>query len=145
MIDSDQRRLHYGWHIVWSGTLGIFACLGLGRFALGMLLPAMGEVLNLSYFEHEFEGTFKTAVEIREEITARNWEKVVAFQTRNPMHLAHEELCRMAKDRLGADGIVIHMLLGKLKAGDIPADVRDACIRKMVDLYFPENLHSLPD
>ena len=42
-------------------------------------------------------------------------------------------------ERLGADGIVIHMLLGKLKKGDIPAPVRDACIRKMVDLYFPEN------
>jgi MFS family permease len=42
-------RLHYGWHIVWSSTLGIFACLGLGRFALGMLLPAMGESLGLDY------------------------------------------------------------------------------------------------
>ncbi|MDX1482245.1 MAG: sulfate adenylyltransferase, partial [Woeseiaceae bacterium] len=67
------------------------------------------------------------------------WSKVVAFQTRNPMHLAHEELCRMAMERLGADGIVIHMLLGKLKKGDIPADVRDACIRKMVEVYFPAN------
>ncbi len=97
------------------------------------------QVLNLSYFETEFGSTFKTAVEIREDIATRGWEKVVAFQTRNPMHLAHEELCRMAMERLGADGIVIHMLLGKLKAGDIPADVRDACIRKMVDVYFPAN------
>lgn len=97
------------------------------------------QVLNLSYFETDFEGTFMTAVEIREDIAARGWEKVVAFQTRNPMHLAHEELCRMAMERLDADGCVIHMLLGKLKAGDIPADVRDACIRKMVDLYFPPN------
>ena len=97
------------------------------------------QVLNLSYFETEFEGTFQTAVEIREDIAARGWEKVVAFQTRNPMHLAHEELCRIAMERLGADGIVVHMLLGKLKKGDIPAAVRDACIRKMVDVYFPEN------
>jgi sulfate adenylyltransferase len=97
------------------------------------------QVLNLSYFATDFEGTFMTAVEIREDIAARGWEKVVAFQTRNPMHLAHEELCRMAMERLDADGCVIHMLLGKLKAGDIPADVRDACIRKMVDLYFPAN------
>jgi sulfate adenylyltransferase len=97
------------------------------------------QVLNLSYFAEEFEGTFMTAVDIREDIAARGWEKVVAFQTRNPMHLAHEELCRMAMERLDADGCVIHMLLGKLKAGDIPADVRDACIRKMVDLYFPAN------
>lgn len=97
------------------------------------------QVLNLSYFASEFAGTFQTAVEIRDDIAARGWEKVVAFQTRNPMHLAHEELCRMAMERLDADGIAIHMLLGKLKAGDIPASVRDACIRKMVDVYFPEN------
>jgi len=94
-------------------------------------------VLNLSYFETEFEGTFRTAVEIRDEIARLGWDKVVAFQTRNPMHLAHEELCRMAMERLDADGCVVHMLLGKLKKGDIPADVRDACIRKMVELYFP--------
>jgi sulfate adenylyltransferase len=97
------------------------------------------QVLNLSYFETDFPGTFKTAVEMREEIEERGWKKVVAFQTRNPMHLAHEELCRMAMERLGADGIVIHMLLGKLKAGDIPAPVREACIRKMVEVYFPKN------
>jgi len=97
------------------------------------------QVLNLSYFETEFKGTFQTAVEIRDDISARGWNKVVAFQTRNPMHLAHEELCRIAMERLGADGIVIHMLLGKLKQGDIPASVRDASIRKMVDVYFAEN------
>ncbi|MEM8684880.1 MAG: sulfate adenylyltransferase, partial [Pseudomonadota bacterium] len=97
------------------------------------------QVLNLSYFETDFPDTFRTAVEIREEIRSLGWETVVAFQTRNPMHLAHEELCRMAKERLNADGIVIHMLLGKLKAGDIPADVRDACIRRMVEVYFPAN------
>jgi sulfate adenylyltransferase len=67
------------------------------------------------------------------------WQKVVAFQTRNPMHRAHEELCRMAYNDVKADGILIHMLLGRLKPGDIPADVRDACIRKMVELYFEPN------
>jgi len=97
------------------------------------------QVLNFSYFSTEFPDTFRTAVEIRNEITERGWKKVVAFQTRNPMHLAHEELCHMAMDRLGCDGLVIHMLLGKLKEGDIPAPVRDAAIRKMVELYFPPN------
>jgi len=97
------------------------------------------QVLNFSYFQSEFPDTFRTAVEIRNDIAERGWEKVVAFQTRNPMHLAHEELCHMAMDRLGCDGLVIHMLLGKLKPGDIPAPVRDAAIRKMVELYFPEN------
>ncbi len=97
------------------------------------------QVLHFSYFQDDFPDTFRTAVEIRNEIQERGWNKVVAFQTRNPMHLAHEELCHMAMDRLGCDGLVIHMLLGKLKQGDIPAPVRDAAIRKMVELYFPPN------
>ena len=100
------------------------------------LLSGPIQVLNYSYFEIDFPGTFRTAVEIRDSIRKLGWEKVVAFQTRNPMHRAHEELCRMAMEDLGADGILIHMLLGKLKPGDIPADVRDASIRKMVDVYF---------
>ena len=97
------------------------------------------EVLNYSYFAAEFPETFRTAMEIRELIEKNGWKKVVAFQTRNPMHRAHEELVRMAMDRENADGAVIHMLLGKLKPGDIPADVRDAAIRKMAELYFPPN------
>ncbi len=97
------------------------------------------DVLNFSYFETDFPETFRTAWQIREEIEKLGWEKVVAFQTRNPMHRAHEELCKMAKEGVNADGILIHMLLGKLKKGDIPADVRDASIRKMVEIYFPKN------
>ncbi|WP_461482643.1 sulfate adenylyltransferase [Porticoccus sp.] len=97
------------------------------------------QVLSFSYFQSDFPDTFRTAVEIRNEISERGWEKVVAFQTRNPMHRAHEELCRMAMERLEADGVVVHMLLGKLKKGDIPAPVRDACIRTMVEHYFPKN------
>jgi sulfate adenylyltransferase len=104
-----------------------------------VLLSGPIEVLNYSYFQSDFPGTFRTAMEIREEIESRGWKRVVAFQTRNPMHRAHEELCRMAMSDLNADGILIHMLLGKLKAGDIPADVRDDSIRTMVDHYFPEN------
>ncbi|WP_445362324.1 sulfate adenylyltransferase [Microbulbifer sp. ANSA003] len=97
------------------------------------------EVLNFSYFQNDFPDTFRTAVEIRNEFKERGWNKVVAFQTRNPMHRAHEELCKMALDGVEADGVLIHMLLGQLKPGDIPAPVRDASIRKMVELYFPAN------
>ena len=103
------------------------------------LLSGPIQVLNFSYFQNDFPDTFRTAVEIRNEMAERGWEKVVAFQTRNPMHRAHEELCRMAQDDLKTDGILIHMLLGKLKPGDIPATVRDDCIRKMVEIYFPAN------
>ena len=114
---------------------GVATFTGLGRH----LVSGNIQVLSLSYFQADFPDTFRTAVEIRNEIAERGWQKVVAFQTRNPMHRAHEELCRMAMERLDADGVVVHMLLGKLKKGDIPASVRDDCIRKMVELYFPAN------
>ncbi len=114
---------------------GVATFTGLGRTVISGPI----EVLNFSYFQQEFPDTFRTAVEIRNEMAERGWKTVVAFQTRNPMHRAHEELCKMAKDAVGADGVLIHMLLGKLKAGDIPAHIRDAAIRKMVELYFPAN------
>lgn len=114
---------------------GVATFLGLGN----TLLSGSVQVLSYSYFADDFPDTFQTARQIREDIQRRGWETVVAFQTRNPMHRAHEELCRMAMERLDADGCVVHMLLGQLKAGDIPADVRDACIRKMVDVYFAPN------
>jgi len=103
------------------------------------LLSGSVKVLNFSYFEIDFKDTFRTAMQIRASIESKGWKNVVAFQTRNPMHRAHEELCRMAGERVSADGILIHMLLGKLKPGDIPADVRDTAIRTMVEHYFPEN------
>ena len=104
-----------------------------------ILISGGVNVINFSYFEKDFGETFRTAMQIRTSIEAKGWENVVAFQTRNPMHRAHEELCRMAGERVDADGILIHMLLGKLKPGDIPADVRDTAIRTMVDHYFPKD------
>ena len=114
---------------------GVSAFNSQGRMAVSGPI----QVLNFSYFQEDFPDTFRTAVEIRNEIKERGWNTVVAFQTRNPMHRAHEELCHMAMRDTNADGVVIHMLLGKLKPGDIPAPVRDAAIRKMAELYFPPN------
>jgi sulfate adenylyltransferase len=114
---------------------GVAAFTALGR----QLVAGPVQVLNYSYFETDFPMTFRTAGQIRNEIRSHHWETVVAFQTRNPMHRAHEELCKIARDAVAADGVLIHMLLGRLKPGDIPADVRDSAIRKMVDIYFPKN------
>ncbi|MES1954100.1 sulfate adenylyltransferase [Salinisphaera hydrothermalis EPR70] len=114
---------------------GVATFKGLGRY----LVHGPIQVLNFSYFEHDFPDTFRTAQSIRDEFAERGWNKVVAFQTRNPMHRAHEELCKMALEATGADGVLVHMLLGKLKPGDVPARVRDAAIRKMVEHYFPAN------
>lgn len=114
---------------------GVANFLSLGNY----LISGTIEVLNFSYFPSEFPGTFATAPEIRAMLAKAGWNTTVAFQTRNPMHRAHEELCKMALNRLDADGVLIHMTLGKLKQGDIPGDVRNAAIEKMVELYFPEN------
>ena len=98
------------------------------------------EVSQLSTFPMDHPDTFRTASQLREIITDLGWRKIVAFQTRNPMHRAHEEVCRIECERINADGLIIHMLLGKLKEGDIPAKTRDECIRTMVASYF----HDLP-
>jgi sulfate adenylyltransferase len=118
---------------------GVAEFVNQGRMAISGPI----QVLHFSYFQDDFPDTFRTAVEIRNEIAERGWKKIVAFQTRNPMHRAHEELCKMAIDAIEADGVIIHMLLGKLKPGDIPAPVRDAAIRKMAELYFPPNTVSI--
>ena len=87
---------------------GVATFSSLGR----TMLSGPIDVLSFSYFQADFPDTFRTAVEIRNEIAEHGWNKVVAFQTRNPMHRAHEELCRMALEQLDAYGILIHMLLG---------------------------------
>ena len=112
---------------------GVATFLSLGRHAVAGPI----EVLNHSYFARDFPDTFRTAPQIRAAIAELGWQRVVAFQTRNPMHRAHEALCKMAQGAVGADGVLIHMLLGRLKPGDIPAAVRDEAIRKMVEIYFP--------
>lgn len=61
MAAERTSAIHYGWHIVWTGTFCIFACLGLGRFALGMILPAMGQSLHLSYSQMGLVGTVNFA------------------------------------------------------------------------------------
>lgn len=64
----------------------------------------------------------------------RGWSKVAAFQTRNPMHRSHEYLVKIAVEV--SDGVFIHQVLGKLKEGDIPAEVRTRAIQAMIDNYF---------
>jgi sulfate adenylyltransferase len=66
----------------------------------------------------------------------RGWSRVAAFQTRNPMHRSHEHLVKIAVEV--SDGVFIHQVLGKLKAGDIPAEVRSRAIQAMIDNYFRE-------
>jgi sulfate adenylyltransferase len=72
--------------------------------------------------------------ESRAQFAEKGWSEVAAFQTRNPMHRSHEHLVKIAVEV--TDGVFIHQVLGKLKPGDIPADVRTEAIQAMIDNYF---------
>ena len=80
---------------------------------------------------------FQTPAQTRAEFEKRGWRTIAAFQTRNPMHRSHEYLTKIAIE-IG-DGVLIHSLLGNLKPGDIPADVRTATISALCENYFVDN------
>ena len=70
-------------------------------------------------------------------VRAKGWSRVAAFQTRNPMHRSHEYLAKIAIETM--DGVLVHSLLGALKPGDIPAEVRSEAISTLVENYFAPN------
>lgn len=95
-----------------------------------------GTVLALSEgeFPEKYQGLYLRPEESRAQFKERGWSKVAAFQTRNPMHRSHEHLAKIAIEV--TDGVFIHQVLGALKPGDIPADVRTDAIQAMIDNYF---------
>ncbi|MGH8202579.1 MAG: sulfate adenylyltransferase [Steroidobacteraceae bacterium] len=95
-----------------------------------------GRVLVLSEGEYarRYPALYIRPVEARALFREQGWSRVAAFQTRNPMHRSHEYLVKIALEVL--DGAFIHQVLGKLKPGDIPAEVRTRAVQAMVDNYF---------
>ncbi len=92
------------------------------------------KVLSEGGFPEKFPGVYKRPAELRKEMDEKGWKNVAALQLRNPMHRSHEYLCKIAVEVM--DGVVIHSLVGALKPGDIPAEVRVDAINTLVKHYF---------
>jgi len=91
-------------------------------------------VLSEGEYPGKYPDLYIRPAESRAMFLEKGWSRVAAFQTRNPMHRSHEHLAKIAVEV--TDGVFIHQVLGKLKAGDIPAEVRTKAIQAMIDNYF---------
>jgi sulfate adenylyltransferase len=92
------------------------------------------KVLSQGDFPEKYGALFMSPRQTRAQFEALGWSKVAAFQTRNPMHRSHEYLAKIAIET--CDGVLIHSLLGNLKPGDIPAEVRAKAIATLTENYF---------
>jgi sulfate adenylyltransferase len=95
------------------------------------------KVLSTGGFPEKYGALFMTPAQTRALFASLGWSKIAAFQTRNPMHRSHEYLAKVAIEV--CDGVLVHSLLGALKPGDIPAEVRTRAINVLVEAYFQGN------
>ena len=111
---------------------GVAALYASGDLVLGGSVRALRLPDHGNFPEHRL-----TPAQTRAAFAERGWRTVVGFQTRNPIHRAHEYLIKVALE--GVDGALIHPLVGDTKDDDIPADVRMQCYQVLLDRYFPED------
>ena len=130
-IDKESE-CHQVYRTVDPKHPGVQKVLDQGEINLG------GRVMALSEGEYpgKYPDLFLRPAQSRALFAKKGWSRVAAFQTRNPMHRSHEHLAKIAVEV--TDGVFIHQVLGKLKEGDIPAEVRTKAIRAMIDNYFVE-------
>lgn len=95
------------------------------------------EVLTQGGYRAQYPEIYFTPEQTRQQFTERGWSTVCAFQSRNPMHRAHEYLAKIAIEV--CDGLLVHSVIGPVKADDIPADVRIRAIRTLLETYFHPN------
>jgi sulfate adenylyltransferase len=111
------------------GVKYLYSC---GEFLLG------GKITLMRTPEHkEFKEYWFTPAQTRKAFKERGWRRVVGFQMRNPIHRAHEFIIKCAMEIV--DGLFLNPLVGETKEGDIPADVRMACYKALVERYFPRD------
>jgi len=108
---------------------GVAALLSAGEVYLA------GEVTLFDVPRGAFPAHHRTPAEVRSVIEARGWRSTVAFQTRNPIHRAHEYLQKVALELV--DGLLLHPLVGSTKGDDVPADVRVKAYEVLLDKYYP--------
>ncbi|MEW5734670.1 MAG: sulfate adenylyltransferase [Thermodesulfobacteriota bacterium] len=120
------------WKIAKNDHPGVQMVMNQGEFCLAGPV----KVLSEAEYPEEFPGVYARPAESRKMFDDRGWAEVAALQLRNPMHRSHEYLCKIAVEV--CDGVYIHSLVGNLKPGDIPADVRVKCIDALVKNYFVE-------
>ncbi len=147
MTDADKRfeseKVYMGegedsvdgkfWEVALEDHPGVIMVMAQKEYSLAGPV----KVLSEGDFPQKFPGVYMTPAESRARFDEKGWSKVAALQLRNPMHRSHEYLAKIAIEV--CDGVFIHSLVGNLKPGDIPADVRVKCIDTLIDKYFSKD------